>query len=122
MSANRLVRVYEQYGGAVISAVRIQNKEDLKHYGIAEVEPVEGNIYKITHIVEKPQPDQAPSNLATIGAYILPPEIFALLCQQRPGTGGESGCRKLSPHLSAPGILSMPVKLSTGDTMIPETS
>lgn len=86
---SQMIRVYEQYGGAVISAVRIQNKEDLKRYGIADVEPVEGNVYKINHIVEKPYPDKAPSNLATHGAYILPPEIFAILRQQQPGTGRE---------------------------------
>ena len=86
---SQMIHVYEQYGGAVISAVRIQNKDDLKRYGIADVEPVAGNVYKINHIVEKPQPDKAPSNLATHGAYILPPEIFAILRQQKPGTGGE---------------------------------
>lgn len=86
---SQMMQVYEKYGGAVISAVRIQNKDDLKRYGIADVEPVEGNVYKINHIVEKPQPDKAPSNLATHGAYILPPEIFAILRQQKPGTGGE---------------------------------
>ena len=85
----QMIRVYERYGGAVISAMRIQNKEDLKRYGIADIELVEGNIYKINHIVEKPQPDKAPSNLATIGAYILPPDIFAILRQQNPGPGGE---------------------------------
>jgi len=86
---SQMMRVYEQYGGAVISAVRIQNKEDLKRYGIADVEPVERNVYKINQIVEKPHPDKAPSNLATIGAYILPPEIFTILRQQHPGIGGE---------------------------------
>jgi UTP--glucose-1-phosphate uridylyltransferase len=84
-----MIRVYERYGGAVISAMRIQNKEDLSRYGIADVEPVEGNIYRINHLVEKPQPGEAPSNLATIGAYILPPDIFAILRQQTPGKGGE---------------------------------
>jgi UTP--glucose-1-phosphate uridylyltransferase len=86
---SQMIKVYEKYEGAVISAVRIQNKADLKRYGIADVEPVEGNIYKIKHIVEKPHPDQAPSNLATHGAYILPPEIFDILRHQKPGTGGE---------------------------------
>jgi UTP--glucose-1-phosphate uridylyltransferase len=86
---SQMIRVYEKFGGAVISAVRIQNKEDLKRYGIADVEPVEGNIYKIKNIVEKPHPDKAPSNLAAHGAYILPPEIFNILRQQQPGTGGE---------------------------------
>ncbi len=86
---SQMMQVYEKYKGAVISAVRIQNKDDLKRYGIADVEPVEGNVYKIKHIVEKPRPDEAPSNLATHGAYILPPEIFAILRHQKPGTGGE---------------------------------
>lgn len=86
---SQMMRVYEKFGGAVISAVRIQNKADLKRYGIADVEPVEGNIYKIKNIVEKPHPDKAPSNLATHGAYILPPEIFDILRNQQPGTGGE---------------------------------
>lgn len=85
----QMTKVYEKYGGAVISAVRIQNKADLSRYGIADVEPVEGNVFKIKNIVEKPEPDKAPSNLATHGAYILPPEIFDILRNQKPGTGGE---------------------------------
>ncbi len=85
----QMMEVHEKYGGAVISGVRIKHKEDLKRYGIAEVENVEGNIFKIKKIVEKPDPDKAPSDLATHGAYILPPEIFDILRNQKPGTGGE---------------------------------
>ena len=86
---SQMMKVYEKLGGAVISAVRIPKKEDLKRYGIAQVTTVEGNIHKIEKIVEKPNPDEAPSNLATHGAYILPPEIFDILREQKPGTGGE---------------------------------
>lgn len=85
----QMMKVYEKLGGAVISAVRIPKKEDLKRYGIAKVTTVEGNIHKIEKIVEKPDPETAPSNLATHGAYILPPEIFEILRNQKPGTGGE---------------------------------
>lgn len=85
----QMIAVHEKYGGAVISGVRIKNKEDLKRYGIAKVQPIEGNVYKIEHIVEKPNPEDAPSDLATHGAYILPPEIFDILRKQEPGTGGE---------------------------------
>lgn len=85
----QMIEVHEKYGGAVISAVRIKKKEDLKRYGIAKVNEVEGNVFKIIEIVEKPDPDKAPSNLATHGAYILPPEIFGILRDQKPGTGGE---------------------------------
>lgn len=85
----QMIDVYERYGGIVISGVRIEKKEDLKRYGIADITQVEGNVYKINAIVEKPEPDQAPSNLATHGGYILPPEIFSVLKNQTPGKGGE---------------------------------
>ena len=85
----QMIDVYEKYQGAVISAVRIKNREDLSRYGIAKVNQVGDNVYKIEHIVEKPAPEDAPSDLATHGAYILPPEIFQILRDQKPGTGGE---------------------------------
>ncbi len=85
----QMMEVHEKYGGIVISGVRIEEKADLKRYGIADIEPVEGNVYKIKKIVEKPEPDEAPSNLATHGAYILPPEIFQALREIQPGKGGE---------------------------------
>ena len=76
---SQMIKVYEQYGGVVISGIRIENKEDLKRYGIADVEPVQDKVYKVKSIVEKPDPENAPSNLAAVGAYILPPEIFHAL-------------------------------------------
>lgn len=85
----QMMDVYEKHGGVVISGVRIDKKEDLKRYGIADITPVEGNVYKINQIVEKPEPESAPSNLATHGAYILPPEIFQALRSLEPGKGGE---------------------------------
>lgn len=85
----QMMQVYEKYGGMVISGVKIEKKEDLSRYGIADLEPVEGNIYKIKAIVEKPRPEEAPSNIATHGAYILPPEIFGALRRLKPGKGGE---------------------------------
>ena len=85
----QMIKVYEEYGGVVISGVKIENKEDLRRYGIADLEHVKGNIYKILKIVEKPEPDEAPSNIATHGAYILPPQIFSALKRIKPGKGGE---------------------------------
>lgn len=85
----QMIQVHEKYGGMVISGVKIDKKEDLKRYGIADLEPVEGNVFKIKKIVEKPDPDLAPSNIATHGAYILPPEIFEALKRLEPGQGGE---------------------------------
>lgn len=85
----QMMEVYEKYGGVVISGVKIENKEDLSRYGIADLEHVEGNVSKIKEIVEKPDPENAPSNIATHGAYILPPEIFKALKELSPGKGGE---------------------------------
>jgi len=85
----QMIETYEKYPGIIISGVEIKKKEDLKRYGIAELEHVEGNIHKIKRIVEKPSPEEAPSNIATHGAYILPPEIFRALKELEPGKGGE---------------------------------
>lgn len=85
----QMIKVYEKFGGIVISGVKIDNKEDLKRYGIADLTHVENNVYKINKIVEKPEIDKAPSNIATHGGYILPPEIFAALKKVQPGRGGE---------------------------------
>lgn len=86
---SQMIAVHEKYGGIVISGVRIEKKADLKRYGIADLEHVEGNVSKIKGIVEKPDPEHAPSDIATHGAYILPPEIFAALRSVEPGQGGE---------------------------------
>ncbi|HJY98782.1 MAG TPA: UTP--glucose-1-phosphate uridylyltransferase [Patescibacteria group bacterium] len=85
----QMIKVWEKYGGVVISGVRIESKDKLSRYGIADLEPVEDKVFKIKKIVEKPVPEEAPSNLATHGAYILPPEIFPALKNQKPGKGGE---------------------------------
>jgi len=85
----QMLEAYEKYKGVIISAVRIEKKEDLSRYGIAEVDKVKDNIFKIKKIVEKPSPEEAPSNLATHGAYILPPEIFEIIKNLKPGKGGE---------------------------------
>lgn len=85
----QMMKVYDKYQGVVISGVKIEKKEDLKRYGIADLDHVEGPVYRIKQIVEKPEPDMAPSNIATHGGYILPPQIFAALKQVKPGKGGE---------------------------------
>lgn len=85
----QMTAVYEKYGGIVISGVKIDKDEDLKRYGIADIEPVDGNVFKIKNIVEKPDPSEAPSHMATHGAYILPPEVFGALKELEPGKGGE---------------------------------
>ena len=86
---SQMIEVYKKYKGAVISAVRIETKDQLSRYGIADTELIEGNVFRIKKIVEKPLPAEAPSNLATHGAYILPPEIFDIIKNLSPGKDEE---------------------------------
>lgn len=85
----QMIKVYEKYGGAVISGVRIETRDHLSRYGIADLEPLADNVSRIKKIVEKPLPAEAPSNLATHGAYILPSSIFEIIENLKPGKGRE---------------------------------
>lgn len=85
----QMIDVYEEFGLPVISGVRIHEKSDLGRYGIADVKIVKDNVFEVLDIVEKPDPKSAPSNLAAHGAYILPPEIFPIIENLKPGRGGE---------------------------------
>jgi len=87
-TVKQLIEAYEKYGTPAIAAVRIDQK-DLSKYGIADIEPVENNIFKIRGIVEKPAEGEAPSNLATHGNYLFTPDIFDSLEKLKPGKNGE---------------------------------
>jgi len=85
----QMLEVFKKYKGAVISAVRIESRDKLSRYGIAKLQPMEKNVFKIKQIIEKPLPEKAPSDLATHGAYILPPEIFEIIANLKRGRAGE---------------------------------
>lgn len=87
-AVSQLISAYQKYNAPVIAGVRIA-KKDLSKYGIADVTAVDGNIFKINKIVEKPQPDEAPSDLATHGNYLFTPDIFEILESLRPTKDGE---------------------------------
>ena len=84
----QMVEISRQKGGAVIALLRVPATET-HLYGIIRGEQVDERIYRIEELVEKPSSDQAPSNLAVIGRYLLPPEIFPILEKTPPGKGGE---------------------------------
>lgn len=85
----QMMDVFERYNHPVISGIKIENREDVGRYGIAQLKHIEGNVSQILKIVEKPDPREAPSDIATHGAYILPPEIFPILENLKPGKSGE---------------------------------
>jgi UTP--glucose-1-phosphate uridylyltransferase len=86
----QMIRVYERRGNPVIALQEVPRAET-RQYGIVAAEPVgsEARIVRLTDMVEKPKPENAPSNLAIIGRYLLPPEIFEILEQTRAEVGGE---------------------------------
>ncbi len=86
--AKQCIDVYEKYGDPVISAVRVP-KHDVSRYGIVDATNVEKNIWQINKLVEKPSEDEAPSNLAAHGCYVLTPDIFPILENLTPGKSDE---------------------------------
>jgi UTP--glucose-1-phosphate uridylyltransferase len=85
---HRMIEVYERYGRSVI-AVQEVPREDMHLYGAVRPEFVEDNLARVLDIVEKPKPEDSPSNLAAIGRYVLTPEIFDAIRATPPDAGGE---------------------------------
>lgn len=83
-----MLKVHERYGRSVIAVQEVARSE-IGLYGSIQPEFVEERLARIVTIVEKPAPDEAPSNLAAIGRYLLTPEIFDSLRSIPPGKGGE---------------------------------
>jgi UTP--glucose-1-phosphate uridylyltransferase len=84
----QLVEVYEKYKCSVVGLEEVP-WEDVGKYGIAAGKEVERGIFKLDSFVEKPSPDEAPSNLAISGRYVLTPGIFEALRKTPKGKGGE---------------------------------
>ena len=83
-----MLDVYERYGRSVVAVLEVA-REDIKNYGCVTPEIMEENLVRVRSIVEKPKPEDAPSNLAVIGRYVFTPEIFDALDRITPGAGGE---------------------------------
>jgi UTP--glucose-1-phosphate uridylyltransferase len=83
-----MLKVHEKYGRSVL-AVQEVARDEISLYGSIKPEMVDDNLARIVSIVEKPSPEEAPSNLAAIGRYVLTPEIFDAIRETKPGTGGE---------------------------------
>ena len=84
----RMIEIHERYGGSVLSLVSVP-PEVVPTYGIAAVETLGPDTVKVMGLIEKPSLEEAPSNLAVDGRYVITPDIFALLEETPPGRGGE---------------------------------
>ena len=84
-----MIAVQRERGGSVIALIEVP-PETISMYGCVAVEPTETpDVLRVTDMVEKPAVDEAPSNYAIIGRYLLAPEIFDVLRETQPGRGGE---------------------------------
>jgi UTP--glucose-1-phosphate uridylyltransferase len=84
-----MLDLQEQTGGIVLAFVEVP-RDEVSRYGIASVEPTRRtDVVRVTGLVEKPPPAEAPSNLAIIGRYVLPSAIFDAIRRTKPGSGGE---------------------------------
>lgn len=84
----QMMDVHHRYGGAVAAAMRI-DPDQASSYGVVDGERVEDRVYRVRRMVEKPTPGAAPSNLAVVHAWVLPPRIFPILAATPPGRNGE---------------------------------
>ena len=84
----QLIHTYKKRHGAVLGIREIPHQE-VNRYGIIHPKRIADGLYKVNDLVEKPAPAGAPSNLAVIGRYVLPPDIFPILRKTKPGKNGE---------------------------------
>ena len=86
----QMVELYNKYQCSIVAIEEIA-KEDTNKYGIIDGQLIDGrdDIYRVSDMVEKPDPKDAPTNMAIIGRYILTPDIFDILRDTKPGRGGE---------------------------------
>jgi UTP--glucose-1-phosphate uridylyltransferase len=84
----QLIHVYKKRHGAVLGVQEVP-PQDVSRYGIVRPKRMGPGLHRVEDLVEKPQPAEAPSNLAVIGRYVLPPEIFPILRRTKPGKNGE---------------------------------
>ncbi len=84
----QLIDVYDDLGGSVLSVQKVP-KDKVSSYGIVDPKAVKPNVWQAMTLIEKPEAEEAPSQLAVLGRYILEPEIFDILEHTRPGRGNE---------------------------------
>ena len=85
---SQLIDVYEKTGATVLGCQEVE-PEAVSSYGIVQAVPGEGGLCRVADMVEKPDPQDAPSRIAVLGRYILTPDIFPILAETLPGKGGE---------------------------------
>lgn len=84
----QMVKLYEKYRCSIVAIMEVPH-DQVHKYGVIAGRELDDGVYMVDNMVEKPENDKAPSNLAIIGRYILTPDIFKLIEQTKPGKNGE---------------------------------
>ena len=84
----QMIDLYNKYKCCIVAIMEVPN-EDVHKYGVIEGSEIEDGVFMVSNMVEKPDNDKAPSNLAVIGRYILTPDIFDVIKNTKPGKNGE---------------------------------
>jgi UTP--glucose-1-phosphate uridylyltransferase len=84
----QLINCYDEYKTSILGVQEVA-KEDVSKYGIVKGTFIEERVYKVKDLVEKPKMEEAPSNIAILGRYIITPRIFDIIENTKPGKGGE---------------------------------
>lgn len=85
---SQMVSLYNQHQCSIV-AIEDVPEDQTQNYGIIEGEEIEDGLFKVSNMIEKPAPEDAPTNLGIIGRYILTPDIFDIIRNLKPGAGGE---------------------------------
>ena len=84
----QLIKCFNEYNTSILGVQEVAH-EDVNKYGIVDGVHVENGVYKVRNLIEKPAVDEAPTNVAILGRYIITPKIFEILENTKPGKGGE---------------------------------
>ncbi|AJA47765.1 UTP--glucose-1-phosphate uridylyltransferase [Clostridium pasteurianum DSM 525 = ATCC 6013] len=84
----QLINCYDEYKTTILGVQQVPHK-DVSKYGIVDAMHIENYVYKVKNLVEKPKVEEAPTDIAILGRYIITPQIFDILSKTEPGKGGE---------------------------------
>jgi len=113
-AVSRMAEVYESRRASCVIAVEEVPREETRHYGIVQPEE-NGDVFRIVNLVEKPRPENAPSNLAIAGRYIFSPVIFDMIRRVQPDSRGEIQLTNAIQLLCEQGRRVIGVKLARGE-------
>ena len=111
-AVSRMSDVYDDKRASCVIAVEEVPREETRHYGIVQPENGTGDVFRIVNLIEKPKPEDAPSNLAIAGRYVFSPIIFDMIRRVKPDSRGEIQLTNAIQFLCEEGRRVMAVKLT----------